>query len=194
MNKQTGFGVIEILVAVIVVAVLAAAGYLFVQGLDKQNVAETENKSSTESATVTHEDHEEMMANWKVFSSDTYGFTFKHPESWTITEAPDISFPDKSNVVVKNQAGEEVLGIYGYLGTGCEAPVTGNEPTQDVAIGDSEVTVTKDCNSNWSWITADTQNGTNVTITTWNFIGQADEEDALMLLSSVVGLTNVVAN
>lgn len=69
MTKQSGFGMIEIVVALVVVAVLAAAGFLFVQGINKQQ--ESANNSSTESASMSdhdhmsmsNEDHQAMMAD-----------------------------------------------------------------------------------------------------------------------------------
>lgn len=193
-KQQSGFGLIEILVAVVVIVVLAGAGYLFVQNMNSQSDNTSTNNSSTESASMDHEDHESMMEGWQTFTSSTYDFSFKYPENWSVAESTVETFPNQPNAIVKNEAGEEVLGVYGYLGTGCEDTPTGNEPTEKVTVADTEVTVTKDCNSNWSWIMADAADGSDLTITTWSFLGEADENEARMLLGSVTGLSNIMAH
>lgn len=193
MQKQSGFGVIEMLVAVVVVAVLAGAGYLFVQNMNSDSNVE-DTKSSTESATVDHEDHDAMMADWKTFTSETYNFSFKYPKEWSVVEEEVESFPNQPNAKVKNESGKEVFGIYGYLGAGCETPITGNEPTETITVADTEVTVAKNCNSSWSWITAEAVNGDKLIVTTWDFLGMAEEEDARMALDSLTGVAKVLSN
>ena len=193
-KRQSGFGLIEVLVAVVVIAVLAGAGYLFVQNMNSQSNNTSTNNSSTESASMDHEDHESMMEGWQTFTSSTYDFSFKYPENWSVTESTVETYPNQPNAIVKNEADEEVLGIYGYLGTGCEDMPTGNEPTEKVTVADTEVTVAKDCNSNWSWVMADAADGSDLTITTWGFLGTADEDNARMLLESVTGLSDIMAH
>ena len=116
-KQQSGFGLIEILVAVVVIVVLAGAGYLFVQNMNSQSDNTSTNNSSTESASMDHEDHESMMEGWQTFTSSTYDFSFKYPENWSVAESTVETFPNQPNAIVKNEAGEEVLGVYGYLGT-----------------------------------------------------------------------------
>lgn len=193
-KQQSGFGLIEILVAVVVIAVLAGAGYLFVQNMNSQSDNTSNDNSSTESASMDHEDHESMMDGWQTFTSSTYDFSFKYPENWSVAESTVETYPNQPNAIVKNEAGEEVLGIYGYLGTGCEEPVTGNEPTTEVTVADTEVTVAKDCNTNWGWIDAQSADGSELTVTIWQFMGKADEDNARMVLDSVTGLSNIMAH
>lgn len=80
-KQQSGFGLIEILVAVVVIAVLAGAGYLFVQNMNSQSDNTSNDNSSTESASMDHEDHESMMDGWQTFTSSTYDFSCKYPST-----------------------------------------------------------------------------------------------------------------
>lgn len=207
MNKQSGFGLIEVVVTVIVIAVLSAAGYLFYQGLNKQNnETDSSANSSTESASPTNhdhdslsqEDHDAMMADWKTYTSQTHNFSFKYPQNWlvqeeTAQEVLETSSDSPRNVMVYNADNVHVLGFFDYLGIGCEETPTGNEPVETLSVADTEVSVAKDCNSSWHWITADTEDGNELIITT-NFLGKQDEDDARMLLDSVEGLSNIAGN
>jgi len=79
MNKA-----LPIILAILISA--AAFGgvgyYLGTQKADKSTTTATATVTTTASGTATAD----VTANWKTYTNDTYGFSFKYPSGWTISD------------------------------------------------------------------------------------------------------------
>lgn len=80
MNKrqieQRGFGVVELLILAVVVAVIAAIGFLVFNNLQNNDKAST-TRSTDQSADT----------KLKEYKNKDYGFSLQYPSSWKVTEA-----------------------------------------------------------------------------------------------------------
>ena len=195
MQNNKGFGLIELVIAVIVVVVLIAAGYIFIQGMQEDS-----GSSDPEVATQTAEQHHESQNNdpmddWPSYSFDKYGITFQHPQDWQVEVDTVENFQDQPNILIKDGSDQIVLGIYGYRDSACEefSPTRDVEDQPGLRIGQYEAVVVESCQEAGRYIHASTTEGQNVIIST-DFMDQPQKDDARMLLETVSGLIPSIVN
>ena len=95
-SQQRGFGVIELLLILAVVAVLAGAGvYLY----HREHRTTTTNNNSTQ-ANQNNMPKPDLYEGWKTYTDSTHHYSFKYPAGWTIdtssSEQVTLSNTDKS--------------------------------------------------------------------------------------------------
>lgn len=79
MKKDKGFGLIQTLAVIIVVAVIATAGGFVYKHNHKTNNVNTTSKSATNTNTPQPVD---PTASWTTYSSQTGKFSLRYPSSW----------------------------------------------------------------------------------------------------------------
>lgn len=78
------------LIATVVILSLAAAGYLFVQNRQLQNkkiesVLPVQNPVPTNNFPTPASVSTDLTANWKIYTNSDYSFSFKYPQSFSIS-------------------------------------------------------------------------------------------------------------
>lgn len=88
-SNQKGFSVVEILIVIVVVGLLGAAGWLV---YDRQK-SKTDTTQTTQQTSVAKESEAKKeadpYANWKSQCDDKAGLCFKYPSDWKVEEATD---------------------------------------------------------------------------------------------------------
>lgn len=122
-NNQRGFGVVETLIAVLVVVLVAGGAYYFWHNAHKPAtktatvVVKTDGSAAKKVATNPY-------AGWKEYCSDTEKACFKYPADWTLTSEPD-SADNTSSTKVTSPAGTVVVydPTISGIGGGCDETV-----------------------------------------------------------------------
>ncbi len=194
MKNTKGFGVIEIVVAIVIVAILAGAGYVLMQSLQRDN--QTNPTEQSNQGSQDHHDHQ-TMAGWEEYQFDQYGLTFHHPADWQVEVATVEGFENQPNILIKDGNNALVLGIYGYRGDddGCDMPAYDLADQPNLKIGQYPATVLGTCSDVENWIGVNmTSNDNHLLAITTNFLGQPQENQARMLLESMTGLMPAIIN
>lgn len=122
-SNQNGFSVVEIIMAIVIVGLLAAVGWLY---WDKVATKAGDNGTSTSSI------QSKQSATLKTYTSKDLGVAFDYPQSWTVTPNTKSKFKDSvqggENMLVKASSGFTMLfntvATDGLGGTGpCEIAI-----------------------------------------------------------------------
>ncbi len=126
--NQKGFGVVEVLIVVIFVALLGFVGYraYVTYTLEQDTEQKTEKRpeaAEKESEIEPEEETTNIPDGWKKYSNTNYGFSFAHPSEWGNVEIStfqkhghdfyDLSFSANNSIGLK---GYELKSP--YLGSG----------------------------------------------------------------------------
>src|ERR1700683_3369487 len=81
-NSQAGFGIVEVVIVLVIVAIVGAAGWLIYKNHHKVTPATTMSSSSetNKPATVPAS----AYAGWKTASFTQEGLTLKYPSGWSV--------------------------------------------------------------------------------------------------------------
>ena len=98
-SNQSGFSVVEIIMAIVIVGLVGAVGWLYWQnssGKDSpQDDAAASSKQATSSKTVS--------SNNQVYTNSKYGFSFEYPKQWTVGSNKEIT-GDDDGLLIKSPA------------------------------------------------------------------------------------------
>lgn len=103
------------IVILLIVILLGCAGLVFAGVQIQKNQA---SNQSTPSPEVTVTPTFDLIAEWKTYSSDEYGFSFKYPKDWVVEDTPIGDAPSslfkKGTIPLRTEitsSGEEKTGI-----------------------------------------------------------------------------------
>ena len=91
MNKQSGFMLVEGLLIVLVLSVIGFSGYYVWNQQQNKESKETETVQQQQDQTGIKQEISEnkkvsIPEGWIVYENETLGFSFAHPQDWTIIE------------------------------------------------------------------------------------------------------------
>lgn len=184
MQTSRGFSHVAVL-SIIAILVIVGIGFLVIQSR-QQGVTKTPSQIN-QSQQNPHD-----VKNWTEYRFEQYGLTFKHPQNWSIEVEVVAGHDDRPNILIKDNHGQKVLGIYGSKGSDddCDIPAGDVEPQPDITIDGHRATVMKTCDHLENWIGARVKDDRFVSITT-GFVGQPAEADARMLIETLTGIVGL---
>lgn len=114
-RNQSGFSVVEIIMAIVIIGLLAMVGWLYWQNTAKDNAA-TSSKQATSP--------QKVSSNNKIYTSSKYGFSFEYPMDWIVESNKELN-GEESGVLIKSPEfkivnggeGDGVSGNYIDIGT-----------------------------------------------------------------------------
>lgn len=115
--KSARGNVLVILLAILAIAGLSAAGYFYLQTQQlRQSQQQPAISQTTQSVTPVPTAQFDPTANWKTYTNSKYGYSFKFPDNWYLKEFGDIVRVD-SQPLQNDQMG---MGPFysGYIGIG----------------------------------------------------------------------------
>ena len=115
MNKQklqSGFA--HLAVIIIIVALIVTLGFLYWQNFMQSKSSDVKKDDNSVITPVTKTPVvADPMADWKAYTSAQYGYSFKYPTDWTITEdtSDKAGGPSNPNIIITSPSGYD-LNIY----------------------------------------------------------------------------------
>lgn len=103
-HKNTGFGVVEIIIAVVVVLVVGLVGWRLYDASKNKPSASTQQPSSSQPNEQTSSD---PYAGWKTYCDDAQKACFKYPSDWTVDPSSQNGIV---SVTLKSPSGAVVGG------------------------------------------------------------------------------------
>ncbi len=123
-NNQRGSMIIEVVLAIIVVAAIGAA--IYARQKAQTNSAATQPKTATKSEASTGKPNQDAVYNgWQTYSSSEEGLTFRYPADWKLkTEQVEFdaehNLTDKATVTSPSGLTLSYWAAAGGLGGACE--------------------------------------------------------------------------
>lgn len=102
-NKQTGFGIVELIVVIVVIGVLGATGWFVYQYTRAKATNTTGSTHSTKQQTNT-KTQPDVYANWKTYCDTVYHYCFKYPQDWTFSSNTAAKLGDTGGASLLNPA------------------------------------------------------------------------------------------
>ena len=146
-EHQSGFGTVEILLVVLVVAALAATGLVVYQrhktnnAKDRAAANQTQTTTQPQNTTSTQPAQPDVYANWKTYCDSIYRYCFKYPQDWTFsantaaklgdTGGATLSNPANTIQVVYTNAYTQDSGVQSFMPISLDKPTAAN---QDLTI------------------------------------------------------------
>lgn len=87
-NEQSGFGTIELVIIIVVVALLGTVGWEIYKHQKKTTPSSTTPTTTNHSTTTTPSPTPDPTANWKKVSSIGGAYSIKIPDGWAVTNYP----------------------------------------------------------------------------------------------------------
>lgn len=118
ISSRSGFGVVELLLAISVLVALALVGWLGYSKLMVKPASSTAASATTTSSTpATSAD---PYAGWKVYSNHDGGVMFKYPSTWSSEINQEIKYQDGSfggiSGTLSSPSGHKVTWVYNLIG------------------------------------------------------------------------------
>ncbi len=186
IKKQSGFGVVELLVAVAVIAMIAVAGWLWFSN----------------SQTKTNES-EEIVALPMTYNNSTYGFSLQYTEDFEVKEIPAFegtpNSQDHQYVAVVKKAGYQdpltspILISYQYP-TGCgtsEGPAPTQLPTKQVTFNGQPLEVAAVCGDSDYMFKVKDSKGTELDVRLTYLTQDLGQEDIAAYNQVIASLTDL---
>jgi cytoskeletal protein RodZ len=87
-NNQTGFGAIEILMLVVIVILIGAAGWIVLKDQNKaQTIKKNSKVSSSTNGSNSNGPNQKQYNGWQSFCSSYGGLCLKYPSNWKFSQA-----------------------------------------------------------------------------------------------------------
>lgn len=96
INNQKGFGMVEVIIILIVLALLGTVGwYVWKKQNDKEKkgASTTSQQTNKDNPAAVEEKAPDATADWTTYTNTPGKFSFKHPKTWVFASNPDACTP-----------------------------------------------------------------------------------------------------